>query len=243
MKSDEPAIKMAEPDLPFAVGEKMVFNASWLMFDAARITATIPEMVTEDGNRLMLLSLRTETTNVMAEIWTMDDLFVSYWDPDIKATRKLTVKIRESTVTKDKLITFDVENGKAIVKQNKDKPQSFDLKEGAQDFFSAGYYSRLLPLVNGKKYSYPVFEDNKNYDAHIKVLKREKIEVLGRKVTTIVIKPQIEFEGAFQSRGQLYVWLTDDKYRVPVMLKLKTFFGTVQLTLMEYKGRNRNISG
>jgi len=233
--------KKGELPLPFQVGEILIFQVEWLFLDAGRVTATIPEKIKENGRELLHFTLHTETTNLLDDIWTMDDWFHSYWDINERATRKFTVKIRESTYKKDKLILFDIENGIATVTKNSDEPKEIPLKRGAQDFFTAGHMSRTLPLKKGGDYRYPVFEDDKNYDAQIVVVKKETIEIMGGKIDTILIHPKISFEGAFHSKGTLHVWLSDDEYRAPVKLKLYTLFGAVDITLIEYGGINLNI--
>jgi len=227
--------------LPFHVGEKLIFKVEWLFLDAGRVTADIPERINDKGRDLLHFSLHTETTNLLNEIWTMDDWFHSYWDTKEMATRKFTVKIRESNYKKDKLILFDIEKGVATVKKNNDDPKEIPLKKGAQDFFTAGHLSRTLPLEIGGDYRYPVFEDDKNYDAQIKVIRKETIEVMGGQIETILIKPVISFEGAFQKKGSLYVWLSDDRYRAPVKLRLHTLVGAVDITLIEYSGIDLKI--
>jgi len=226
--------------LPFGPGEKLVYKAKWLFFDSGRVVAEISE-TNEDNRKLYKLSLHTWTTNFVNQIWTMDDYFDSYWDPEIRGTRKFIVKIRESTAKKDKKIIFRQEEGKVIVEKDLDPPKEFELVPGAQDFFAAGYYARILPLKVGAKYEYPLFEDNKNYNMYVKVIKKQRIKFMGGKIDTILIRLKLKFEGAFQSRGVMYAWFSDDEYRTPVKLKVSSFFGSITLNLTEYRGVKLNI--
>ncbi len=237
-----PVYQSFADSLPFGPGERLVYKAQWLFFDSGRVVTEISG-VKEEGRDLYKMSLHTWTTHFVNQIWTMDDYFASYWDPEIRATRKLTVKIRESTTKKDKKITFNQEKGIAVVEKDKDPPKEFKMIPGSQDFFAAGYYARMLPLTVGTKYEYPLFEDNKNYNMHVKVIKKQRIKFMGGEIDTIFTKFKLKFEGAFRSRGVLYVWFTDDKYRTPVKLKASSFFGSIILTLTEYRGVEFNIIG
>jgi len=240
-RNNRPVIKKAPSTLPFKVGEKLTFKIEWLFIDAGIAVSAIPESVVENGRDLLHFTLHTYTANTMAHIWTMDDHFHSFWDVKTRSTKRFTVKIRESTYKKDKLLEFDHRKGVVTVTKNSDKPKEFEAIKGAQDFFMAGHNTRLLPLKMGGEYHYPVFEDDKNYDAKIKVLKKERIKVRGGEIDTIKIHPIMSFEGAFVTKGDLHVWLSDDKYRAPVKFKLKTLFGSVYLTLIEYQGVDLTI--
>jgi hypothetical protein len=39
-------------------------------------------------------------------------------------------------------------------------------------------------------------------------------------------------EGIFYRKGEIYIWLTDDEKRVPVMLKTKVKIGSVNASLV-----------
>ena len=48
---------------------------------------------------------------------------------------------------------------------------------------------------------------------------------------TVVIKPLMKSEGIFNKKGDVYIWLTDDKKRVPVKLESKVAIGSITATL------------
>ncbi len=194
-----------------------------------------------DGKKLIRFSLHAYTTGIIDAFWTADDYFDSYWNPQKLLPKRLEVIIRESNEKKDKTIDFFHDAKTAIVKINERDPIEKELNPAAQDFFSSGYYIRMQNLIVKQDLTFPIFEDNKNYDAKIKVIKKERISLLGGKVDTIVIKPILKFEGALQKRDKLWVWLTDDKQRVPVKLRLKMLFGSIYLKLIKAEGVDLKI--
>lgn len=235
----------AEPaypsELPFSVGEKLTYNVEWLWFDAGRIVLHIPDILNDGDRRLMRFTMRTTSTNVIAKIFRMDDFFESYWDMESRIPKKLVVRIRESYTTTDKVIEFDHETEQAIVKIDDKEPEIKELDPRAQDFLSSGHFARIWPLIPKKKINFPVFEDKKNYNAVIKVIKKERIRIMGGLVDTVMLIPKIKFEGAFQSRGTLYVWMTDDEYKVPVKFKMSIIVGTMVATLTSAEGVKLNL--
>lgn len=235
----------AEPaypsEFPFSVGEKLTYNVEWLWFDAGRIVLHIPDIVNDGDNRLMRFTMRTTSTNVIAKIFQMDDFFESYWDMEKRIPKKLVIKIRETNTTKDKVIEFDHAAEQAVVTTNDKEPEIKELNPLAQDFLSSGHFARTWPLIPKKKINFPVFEDNKNYNAVIKVIKKERLRIMGGLLDTVMIIPKIKFEGAFQSRGTLYVWMTDDEYKIPVRFKMSIIVGTMVATLVSAEGTKLNL--
>ncbi|MEE8484164.1 MAG: DUF3108 domain-containing protein [Nitrospinota bacterium] len=227
-------------EFPFSPGEKLVYEGTWLGISAGRVEANVDEVYI-DGIKLIRFSLHAYTTGVMNTFWTADDHFDSYWNPQKRLPRRLEVIIRESNTKKDKTIDFFHGTKTAIVKINERDPVEKELNPAAQDFFSSGYFIRMQNLIVRQNITFPIFEDNKNYDARIEVIKKERISILGGEVDTIMIKPILKLEGAMQKRGQLWVWLTDDEQRVPAKLRLKMFFGSIYLKLIEAKGVNLKI--
>lgn len=228
-------------ELPFAVGEKLVYNARWLMFDAGRVEMEVSQLVAEDGRKLMNFMLRTTTTNAVASVFTMDDYFWASYDTERNLPEKLIVKIRESTTKKDKFIDFIHDGGIAVVVINGREPVLKELDPKAQNFLTSGYFTRTKPLKVKDRYTFPVFEDNKNYNAVMEVLKKSRIRLMGGEVDTILVQAKLKFEGAFWGTGKILFWLTDDKYKIPVKIKLKMWAGTITATLVKASGVKLNI--
>jgi len=51
----------------------------------------------------------------------------------------------------------------------------------------------------------------------------------------IVVEPALKFEGLFQQKGKVTIWLTDDEHRVPVLIKTQIVIGTIDIVLREAK--------
>jgi len=63
------------------------------------------------------------------------------------------------------------------------------------------------------------------------VLRRETLEtVLGAR-ETVLVEPLLKFEGIFQQKGRVLVWLTHDAERIPVLMKSEIKIGSFVSTL------------
>ncbi len=231
----------ANSSLPFKPGERLMFRARWLLFDAGIVSASVSDTVPCDGSTCVRLALHVWTTNAIAHIFRMDDIFESFWDTGSRLPKALIVRVRETHTVRDKDVEFYHSIGSATVVTNGGKPEKFALNPLAQDFFGASFFVRMLKLEPKETVLVPVFEDNKNYDAEMRVIKRERVAVMGGEVDAIMVEGKLKFEGAFQRSGSLYVWLTDDEFHVPVKMRKSFLFGTVTLDLAEASGVDLQI--
>jgi hypothetical protein len=110
--------------------------------------------------------------------------------------------------------------------------QDFPLSPGALDELSVLYYVRTLPLQTSTTVTARVFASRKNWELEVKVLGREPLDtVLGRR-DTLKVEPLLKFEGIFQQKGRMIVWLTDDAERIPVQMKSEVIIGSFVTTLV-----------
>ncbi len=104
------------------------------------------------------------------------------------------------------------------------------------DILSGFYYVRMKPLEVGKKLGLDIFDSGKFARVGVDVLKKEQIDVpdIG-KFNAIVIRPNVETEGLFKKKGDIFIWLSDDDQRIPLRVETIVPIGRVAA---ELRGRN-----
>ena len=70
-----------------------------------------------------------------------------------------------------------------------------------------------------------IFDNKKLYHTEVQILRKEKVSVPAGEFNTIVIKPLLKSEGIFVRKGDMYIWLTDDERKLPVIVKSKIKVG------------------
>jgi hypothetical protein len=48
-----------------------------------------------------------------------------------------------------------------------------------------------------------------------------------------VVQPHLTFQGVFQQKGEVLIWLTDDVRRIPVMVRSKIAIGSININLQD----------
>lgn len=152
--------------------------------------------------------------------------------------KSYTISISEGRHRREKATSFDVpaQDGKQkVVYRNilDNEKVEFELERKAYDALSALYELRKRPLKIGEIEYIDIFEDKKTWKTEVQVIKKEKIRVPAGEFNTILIKPMFKSEGLFLKKGDVYIWLSDDEKRIPVMIEIQTKAGNFKVKLSE----------
>ncbi len=217
---------LAEPPLQ---SETFQYRLSWNGIRAG--TAWLG--VKREGDRIKVFS-KVRSAPFISVFYEVDDSVESSLEPvdGLYPGRPLhyRIKIKEGKHRRDKEVIF---RGDVAIYKNNLKNETVEMKipEEIFDPLSAFFYVRFKPFETGKSIFVTVFDSKKIWDVEVQVLRKERIELQGRELDTIVIKPLMQSEGIFYRKGDILIWLTDDSLRRPVMLKTKVLIGSVVATL------------
>jgi hypothetical protein len=102
------------------------------------------------------------------------------------------------------------------------------------------YYVRTMDLEVGKTYELNRYFRPDRNPVIVKVLRKETIKVPAGKFSTIVIQPIIKSKGIFSEGGQAQIWLSDDKDRVMVQMRVRVSFANISLQLTRHTPSTSN---
>jgi hypothetical protein len=146
--------------------------------------------------------------------------------------------MREGRKRRKRTLIFD-QNALTVTRiiTRKDEVQSrvYEILEGTQDNLSSLYALRNMDLVVGESVALKVFEGKKNWELEVDILAEEEIKVRAGTFRTWKIHPKLKYEGLFRRTGDLIVWVTKDKYRIPVLMKSKVRIGSIDAELKSYQ--------
>lgn len=215
--------------LPALKDETFQYRLSWNGIRAG--TAWLG--ILRDGDRIKIFS-RVRSADFISLFYEVNDLAESYLEPAEGfypgKPLQYRIKIKEGRHRRDKEVVFN--ERKVIYKDHlKKQQQEITVPEGIFDPLSAFFAIRFKDLEVGRSIFITVFDSKKVWNVEVQVLKKERIELPSGEVDTILIKPLMESEGIFYRKGDIYIWLTDDERRIPVMLKTKVLIGSVVATI------------
>ncbi len=231
-------------------GEQLVYDVSWMGIRGGQATLEVRGVVQLNGQRAYHLVTTATSGPALSKIYRVDDRTESYITLNPMRALRFEKHLREGRYRHSSQTDFDHEKGVASFRYldfgrvprevsrleeaeryGKYVNQEFPLTPGALDELSVLYYVRTLPLASSTTVVTSVFASKKNWDLEVKVLRRETLDtVLGRR-ETVVVEPLLKFEGIFQRKGRMIVWMTDDAERIPVQMKSEIIIGSFVASL------------
>ncbi|MFV2082623.1 MAG: DUF3108 domain-containing protein, partial [bacterium] len=170
-------------------------------------------------------------------IYKVRNRIESYIDPASGLTLKYVVNSREGGRRKKRVLIFD-QNRQLVTRIVREKGKItsdlYEIPEYVHDSLSSFYAIRNEELNVGDRIQFMVFEGRKNWELVVDVLAREEITVRAGTFKTIKIHPLLKYEGIFRRKGELFVWVTDDEMKMPVLMKSKVRVGSIVAELARY---------
>jgi hypothetical protein len=113
-------------------------------------------------------------------------------------------------------------------------PQTAEAKFSGQiqDVLSAIYFLRTQPLTPGKTLNVEISDSGRVYNIPVKVVEKKRLKTVLGKVDAIRVDPALFGPNGMMSRdAHISIWYTNDQRRIPVKAKIKTEYGTFNVSL------------
>jgi hypothetical protein len=226
----------------FGVGERLEFSVKYGMLPAGTAVMKISEIIDYEGHPCFRIVSTAESNDVVSVFYKVRDSVETVVDYDGVFPRKFHKRLREGGYKADRTTLFDQRKHLAIADSDTIPTYAF-----VQDALSSLYYIRTKEFSPGDEILIDNHTDKKNYPLKVIVERKETVDVPAGKFDCLVIEPVMRAEGIFKAKGRIWIWLTDDQYKLPVMMKTEVFFlGSITAQLKKYEpgvieGENEQI--
>ena len=112
----------------------------------------------------------------------------------------------------------------------------YAIPEAPQDSMSIVYFLRGHKLEPHKKYKAVVCADEKVYDLVIESRGTRSLKLsrrAGGRRRAIEVEPKAKFKGIFVRKGRMWVWVSDDEYRLLLRMVTKIPLGSLRMVLAD----------
>jgi len=214
----------------FGPGERMIFSIGYGFVTAGEATIEVVGLTSYQGHTCYELQSKANSNRFFSSFYKVRDRITSYMDVELLYSRYFHKRLREGDYKKTVEISFDHEDEVAKYADG----QQYDIMSGIQDVLSAFFFVRNLDLGSGDTYSLLAHSSRKTYDLKVIVHGRETVTVAAGTFDCFVVEPVLQGEGLFKHEGKLTLYVTDDQYRVPVLIKTRVPVGSINVELKEY---------
>lgn len=234
-----PAAAFTPPDPAFLAstyqgGEILKYSVSWLGIPAGELDMAVERNPEQPGQFLLRVTART--AGLLGAIYPVEDRFVTV----VEGERRLPVRSfqdqQERGRLNKRLYIYDQQRRLVTFIKNDNPAIVYPVDGPVHNEFSAFFYMRTLRFASGETPVVPTFADKKRHEVEVFVDTRETIPSLMGEKATLQVRPHLTFKGLYEKLGDPQVWLTDDKYRIPLLIKAKIVIGSLTGRLVEYQG-------
>ena len=231
-QTDASAVTVAAPTpkpMPFGAGERLDYIAKvgWNHVG----TGSMETVGIEDVRGHQAVHTRFQLKGRWV-FYRANYLLESWIDQSNFTSLRFTQDNDEDPSDKDRV--FEIFPDRQVYKVNngEELPSVADpLDEGA-----LLYYVRTMDLEVGKTYTLNRYFRPDRNPVIVKVIRKEQVKLPAGTYNTIVIQPIIKSRGIFSENGQALIWLSDDKDRIMVQMRVKLKVGpTINLQLKSHR--------
>jgi len=214
-------------------GETLTYDVSWSDIVSAGVAVMeIREKTLPEGEKVLAFIVTTRTVGIVRRFYKVNDRLESVFDPEIMQSLTFSLDQSHGKRKKKRELVFDHEKNMVISRLNSEPTETFTIPDGTQDALSSLYYLRTRSdFVVGKPIIVQVHDSGKTWAVEIHTLGKEKVTTPAGKFDTIKVRTFPKYEGVFMSKGEIFIWLTDDSRKLPVLMKSTLSIGAIVSTL------------
>ena len=221
--------------------ESLSYQIEWRLFNAGRAKIDFNALPGPRGGHE--IKLRLESTGIVSKLFKVEDEYTSNLAAGY-CTASAQMQIHEGSRLREANVTFDPETKRAsYLERDKTKnnavilSKEIDTPPCVHDVVGGLFFIRTLNLEPGQSTQVPVSDGKKSVMVKVDALPREDVKTPLGTFKTIRYEVGL-FNGAlYQRSAHVDVWLTDDRRRLPVQIKVRMTFtiGTITMTLDKHE--------
>ena len=238
----------AKPDSTFSIrkGEYLRMNIHYTIFDAGIVEIKIDTgYQTIENHRCIKITATGKTTGALGLMAYINDFWTSYIDSASLKPYQFQRIIKENSFEKEEMTVFDRELQAAVVSTQEGKSkyyvETYPVPENIHDMISGYLALRRFDFNSIRKNDTlieKIFLEDKVFEIKFKYLGKKNIHTKLGKKRAILLSPILPENKMFDNGEAISVWISDDKYRIPLRLQGKLFIGAVEADIIEFDGYN-----
>ena len=213
---------------PFQIGERLIYNVSFTGIKAGQASLEIVTDTLMNNYHQLHIRFNAKTTYPFSLIYTIDDQVDTWLDSRSLYTRKMTKKIRERNYKKNSHTIIDYDQSIAITNGD-----TVIVDQFLYDSYSLFYYLRTIPLTIGETIDFTAFDGKKITPFQVITKTKETINTMAGTFSCLVVKPFRKGAALLKNKGDMMIWFSDDKIRLPIQIRIKLKYGSMLLKLKD----------
>ena len=225
--SATPGEPPAATPAPVFAGETLTYAMSWGPFAGGMMRIATSPAMDLGGRAAYRIELTAISNEFISNFFVVRDSIISWIDAQTLESLRYEKHTVEGKRVDDERIDFDHDTGIAV-RGNRRIP----FTPPVFDSLSAVYYLRTRPLPASEPLDLEVVSGKHAYRLEVDVEGLEAVKTPAGLFRARKVHPRMKEEGLLRKQADLWLWLTEDDNRVPVMIRSKLNFGTLTAKLV-----------
>lgn len=237
-KNTELSAQQISSKTPFQSGEKLKYEMSYGWIKGGEAIMNIKKTKYK-GKQVYYVKAIGKTTGLAHSIYHVYDLYETWFNINNGLPYKSLMDLTEGKYKNYNIVHYN-QAAKTLVSKKSGKKT---VKHHVFDIVSAFYMLRksLKNLSVGQKITIHTYFHDEPWDLIVRYKGDETIKTKFGKIDCMKFKPVVE-KGTFKDEEALDIWISKDKNRVPIKVRMKFFVGSFKTELIEYSGLKYPIS-
>lgn len=221
------------PAMPFRVGEKLTYQMFWGPFVVGRATLEVAGVEKVDDYNCYHLIAKAKTSGLAEWLFPVNSTAESWLDCDGLFTRQYRQNRSEGKHHANDETHYDYEHKETVTTNHiKGRERRSPLNQPVQDVVSSLYFVRAQKLMLDAEQSFTVNAANTNYVVTIRPDQRKEVWVrpVGN-IQALRIEPSPTLKIVSSNKGRMWLWVSDDERRLPLLLNSELKIGNAKLVL------------
>ena len=221
---------LPEVQAPWMKGERLTFSLGWGPITAG--TATLEVKPLPEGKTEFLSFAQGNST--ITRIYPVYDTVYTRVRNKGLMTEVFRKNLHEGKFHSEKAWLSDTVFTDMKTRKVKRSADTAVAIQGTEhSIMSAFYYVRTIPLAAGDTTRFSAVSGKKRYELKVLVHGRESLKTSIGTVNTVKVEPVLDGDGIFNSKGRIFIWLTDDDRRIPVLMECEIALGSIKAKLIK----------
>ncbi len=227
-------------------GEHLKYSIRYSFITGGYVTFTVKDS-SFNNTSCNYVELKAKATGIVDALYKIRDRYISFIDKETDQPVKSIRDINEGSYKYYNEVTYDynslLEDSITI-----DSKKSGEVKvpSNIQDILSAFYFARKYDfnddLKKGDVLFYTTYFSDELFPLRIKYIRTETINTEYGKMECYLFHPVTEVGRAFKTEEDMKIWISRDKNRIPIRVKVNLRVGSFICDLIEFKGLNNSFS-
>jgi hypothetical protein len=232
----------------FTRGEKINFRVHYGFINAGEAVMQIDKKIyTINGRPCYKVDIFGSSTGVFDMVIRIRNNWGSYLDTAAIVSQQSYRYIEEGRYRKKEMINFDHSRNVAVLNKLDRftgilyEKVEYKVPENILDLVSGYYYLRTFDynkMKIGTEFTITGFFDKETYNMRIRYLGKEKVKTKLGEYDALVLTPVMPQNKLFDGENSIKVWLSDDKYKIPLKIRANMFVGAVEIDISKYEAGN-----